>query len=184
VPVTLRNPNTPNTDLVILNTLKSVLHLNLAGLPCTFLAQISASQTGLELTYVQSKYQATLGMTAALPYAVHLSSGKQHYEKEGAGLRTYVGAFVCILEYMGRWDDQPGSIDAIRKTIAADLERIRANIESNDSLQFNNTAFAVSVPSMQLSDYKGTLNSDYPGITLVERTLTFMINILPYDCLE
>ena len=181
MPVTLRAPNNPYTDDVILGVLKSVMHLNLAGQPCTYLAQISTSQTGQELTYVQNKYQMVLGMNTQVPYAVHISSGKQQYEKDGA--RTYEGGLTAIIEYCGRWDENPASIDAIRKIIAADLERIKANIESNDSLQYGGAAYAISVPSMQLSDYKGTLNADYPGLILVERTLSIAINILPYDTL-
>lgn len=184
MPVTLRQPNNPNTDTAILGVLRNVLHLNLAGQPCTYLAQLSTSQTGLELTYVQNKYQMALGMTAAIPYAVHLSSGKQTYSKEGAGLRTYIGAFTFMIEYCARWDEQPASIDSIRATIAADLERIKANIESNDSLAYQGQAYSVSIPSMQLSDYRGTLNADFPGLTLVERTLTGIANVLPYDTLE
>jgi hypothetical protein len=134
----LRAPNNPNTDVIILNVLRNVMHLNLAGQPCTYLASIDPggsdpAGTGLNLTYVQNKYKMALGISAAVPYAVHLSSGKQEYSKEGAGLRTYIGQFVAICEYCGRWDNQPDSIDAIRSTIAADLERIKANIESNDS---------------------------------------------------
>jgi hypothetical protein len=183
MPVTLRTPNNPDTDVAILNVLKNVMHVNLALQPCTYLAQISTSQTGLELTYIQNKYQMALGMTATLPYGVHLSSGKQGYSKEGAGLRTYIGQLTCIIEYCARWDDQQSSIDSIRKTIAADLERIKANLESNDSMAYQGTAYSISIPSMQLGDYKGTLNYDYPGLTLVERTLTMTANILPYDCL-
>lgn len=193
MPVTLRQANNPNVDNVILATLRSVMHLNLAGQPCTYLASIDPgnpnatpplpAQTGLSLTYIQNKYQMALGMTLAVPYAVHLSSGKQSYSKDGCGLRTYDGQMMAIIEYCGRWDNQPSSIDTIRATIAADLERIKANLESNDSLQYGGAAYAISVPSMQLSDYKGTLNGDYPGLTLVERTLTVLVNVLPYDCL-
>jgi hypothetical protein len=181
--VTLRTPNNPDTDDVILDILKNVMHVNLAMQPCTYLAQISPSQTGLELTYVQNKYQMALNLTAAIPYAVHLSSGKQGYSKEGAGLRTYIGALTLLIEYCARWDENPESIDTIRKTVAADLERIKANLESNDSMAYQGAAYTVSIPSLQLSDYKGTLNYDFPGLTLVERTLTMQANVLPYDCL-
>lgn len=177
----LRNPNNPNIDATILTTLASVMHLNLAGQPCTYLAQISPDQTGQQLTYIQNKYKMAFAMNAQLPYAIHLSSGKQSYTKDGA--RTYDGQMMAIIEYCGRWDEQPSSIDTIRAVIATDLERIKANLESNDSLSYGGTAYAISVPSMQLSDYKGTLNGEFPGLTLVERVLTVMINILPYDCL-
>jgi hypothetical protein len=187
--VVLRTSNNPNTDDVILNVMRNVMHLNLAGQPCTYLASIDPggndpAQTGLNLTYVQNKYKMALGMTAAIPYAVHLSSGKQGYSKQGAGLRTYIGSLVCLIEYCARWDEQQSSIDAIRKTIAADLERIKANLESNDSMAYQGQAYTISIPSMTLSDYKGTLNYEFPGLTLVERVLPITVEILPYDCLE
>lgn len=182
MPVTLRIPNNPNVDSIVLGVLRNVLNLNATGQVCTYLAQISTSQTGLELVYVQNKYKMALNMTAALPYAVHLSSGKQRYGKMG-GPKSFGGAFEAIIEYCARWDDQPSSLDTIRATIAADLERMKANLESNESLAFGGQAFAISLPTMQLSDYKGELNADFPGLTLVERTLSVMVDVLPYDCL-
>jgi hypothetical protein len=192
MPITLRTPNNPYTDDVILGILRSVMHNNAAGVPCTYIAQIDpgnpnaspplAANTGLSLTYIDNKYQMALGMNAQIPYAVHLSSDKQPYEKCGA--RTYEGGLTAIVEYCGRWDENPASIDNIRKTIAQDLERIKANIEDNDSLQFGNAATAISVTKFQLSPYKGTLNAEYPGLILVERILTLGINILPYDALS
>lgn len=192
MPVVLRNPNNPFTDEVILGILRNVLHNNAAGQPCTYLAQIDpgnpsatpplAPQTGLSLTYIDNKYQMALNMTAQIPYALHLSSDKQPYEKHGA--RTYEGGLTAIIEYCARWDENPASIDNIRKTIALDLERIKANIEDNDSIQFGNAATAISVTQFHLSPYKGTLNAEYPGLILVERQLTLGINILPYDALS
>ncbi len=193
MPVTLRSPNAPFVDKDILGVLRNVMHLNLAAQPCTYLASIDpgdataspplAPLTGLSLTYIQNKYQMALKMTAALPYAVHLSSGKQGYSKQGAGLRTYIGSLVCLVTYCGRWDENPASIDSIRATIAADLERIRANLESNDSMAYQGQAYTVSIPSIALSPYEGTLNATFPGLVLVERTLSMVAEILPYDCL-
>jgi hypothetical protein len=182
MPVTLRTPNNPNVDSTVLSVIRSVLNLNAAGQPCTYLASIDPAQTGLSLTYVQNKFKMALNMTAALPYAVHLSSGKQRYGKIG-GPKSFGGAFEAIIEYCARWDDQPSSLDTIRATIAADLERMKANLESNESLAFGGAAYAISLPTLQLSDYKGELNYDFPGLTLVERTLSVMVDMLPYDCL-
>ena len=176
--VTLRQPNTPTPDTVILSTIASVMHKNAAGVYCTYLAQISPSQTGADLTYVQNKYKMALGLTAALPYAVHLSSGKQRYAKNSTF--EWMGQFEAILEYCGRWDENASSIDTIRATEAADLERIKANIETNDMLVYGGQGFTISVPTMNLSDYRGSLNGDFPGLTLVERTLSMQVNILPY----
>lgn len=174
----LRTPNNSNTDLVILQTIANVMHKNVASQYCTYLAQISTSGTGAELTYIQNKYRMVLGMTPALPYAAHLSSGKQRYAKNSTF--EWLGQFEAIIEYCARWDEQASSIDNIRSTIAADLERIKANIESNDALVYGGADFTISVPTMHLSDYRGTLNGDFPGLTLVERTLSMQVLILPY----
>lgn len=178
MPITLRNPSNPNTDVIILNTIANVIHKNAAGSYCTYLAQISTSQTGAELTYIQNRYKMALGMTPALPYALHLSSGKQRYAKNSTF--EWLGQLEVLAEYVARWDEQASSIDTIRSTIAADLERLKANLETNDALVYQGADFTISVPTMQLSDYKGTLDGTFPGLTLVERTLSFQVNILPY----
>jgi hypothetical protein len=178
MPVTLRSPNNPNVDSVILTTIMNVMHLNAAGQPCTFLASIDPAQTGLGLSYVQNKYKMVLGMTAAQPYACHLSSGKQKYGKNSTF--EWTGMFEAIIEWCARWDENASSIDTIRTLAAADLERLKANIETNDALVMGGQGFTISVPSMNLSEYKMTLNSDFPGLTLVERTLFMQVNILPY----
>jgi hypothetical protein len=166
----LRVSNNPNIDLRILNVLKQLLPAN------TQLAASSESGTGLEQIYIQNKYIMSQG---SFP-AVHLSSGTQNYKKNS--LRTYFGAMQAIIEYYDRWDEQPITIDAIRANIALDLERMKANIETNDSLSFGGAANAISIPDMTLSAYKGEFDTQFPGLTLVYRTLTLMINILPYDC--
>jgi hypothetical protein len=124
-----------------------------------------------------------LSMTAALPYALHLEAGRSRYTKEG-GPRVYTGTMEAIFTYCARWDDQASSIDAIWQTMDADLERLKSNLESNDDIQYNNAAFAVSVPSITVGPYRGSENSTYPGLTLVERQMSAMINILPYDALS
>jgi hypothetical protein len=162
--------------------IKNIIHLNVAGQPCTYLAQISTSQTGQELTYVQNKYKMVLAMSAAFPYALHIESGRSHFIKEG-GPKVYIGTLEIIFTYCGRWDDQASSIDAIWQTMDDDLERLKANLESNDSVQYGNAAFTVSVPSIGVDPYRGSLNTEYPGLTLVERKFTAMAGIAPYDCL-
>lgn len=182
MPLTLRQPNNPFTASVILGIVRSIINLDVAGQPCTYLAQISQSQTGLELVYVQNKYKMAMSMTAALPYAVHLSAGPQRFMKAG-GPRAYDGAITVILEYCGRWDEQAASIDSIRATEDADIERMKANLESNDDIIYGGTGYAIATPQIALSPYKGSLNTDIPGLTLVERVLTAQVNILPYDAL-
>jgi hypothetical protein len=182
LPVTLRNPNNTYTPSVILGAIRNIIHKDTAGNFCTYLAQLSPSGTGAELTYVANKFKMVLAMTAALPYALHLESGRSRYRKLG-GPRVYEGEMEAIFTYCARWDDQASSIDAIWQTMDADLERLKSNLESQDSIQYNNAAFAVSVPSITVGPYRGSENSNYPGLTLVERQMSAVVNILPYDAL-
>lgn len=167
----LRSSNNSNTDLVIMGVLKNILPAN------TQLAAGSTSGTGAEQVYIQSKYAMSLGNFPAL----HLSAGIQTYSKNS--LRTYDGTVTIIAEYYDRWDRQDNTIDAIRANIALDLERMKANVETNDSLEWGNQAYAISVPTIMLSPYNGELDTQFPGFTLVYRTMTLVINILPYDAL-
>lgn len=179
----LRTPNNPNTDNAVLNVLAAlILNDVMAGQPNTQVGlnqQLLSAQKGkpVSLVYIQNKYQMSLG-----PFpAVHLSTGPQTHRKNS--LRTYMGQMTAIIEYYDRWDQQPNTIDAIRAGIAADLERIKANIEDNDSLAYQGQANAISTPQMSLSPYKGEFDAQFEGMLLVYRTLTLSINILPYDAL-
>lgn len=181
MPVSLRQPNNPTPDLVLLNALVVILNTDTQGNYNTQLAQSSQSGTGKELMFVQNKYKMSLSLTPASPYAVHLSSGKQSYHYAG-GPRWRGGMYEALVQYYARWDTQPSSIDAIRAYLAADLERMKANIERNDSLASGGVAYAVSVPTIGLSDYKGQFDETFSGLTLIYRTMTLTIDILPYDC--
>ncbi len=185
MPITLRSPNNPFTAKMILGIVRSIINLDVAGQPCTYLASIDPNtpQTGLSLVYVQNKYKMALAMTAALPYAVHLSAGPQRFVKSG-GPRAYEGSMQMILEYCARWDEQQASIDSIRQTEDDDIERMKANLESNDDIVYGGTGYAMATPQIALSPYKGTLNTDIQGLTLVERVMTAQIAILAYDTLS
>lgn len=178
----LRTPNNPNTDKKVLQVLANLLPNDpVTGLPNT---QIGLNQLALStpdkqvsLCYVENKYTMAQG-----PFpAVHLSSGNQHYNKNSN--KTYMGLFVAIIEYYDRWDKQSYTIDAVRANIAADLERMKANIEGNDALAYQGQNYAISTPQIQLSPYKGSIDDQFPGLVLIRRTLTLNINILPYDAL-
>lgn len=176
----LRSPNNPTTDAVILNVLAQLLPNDpQTGQPNTVIGTnqipLITQQDPTPLMYIESKYKMSLGQFPA----VHLSSGGQKYAKNSRS--SYVGQYVAIVEYYDRWDKQPNTIDQIRANIAADLERMKANIEDNDSLAYNSLAYATAIPSMTLSEYKGEIDEQFPGLTLVVRTLTLTINILPYD---
>lgn len=172
----LRTPFNPTTDSVILNVLKGlVLNDPTTGLPNTVLGQEQMA-TNTTLVYIESKYAMSQGPFPAL----HLSSGHQAYQRTG-GPRMYGGMLEAVVEYYDRWDQQPNTIDQIRASINADMERIKANIESNDSLAYQGKNYAISIPHMTLSPYKGDIDTQFPSLTLVYRTLSLTINILPYD---
>lgn len=166
----LRGSNNPNTDTVILGVLKNILPAN------TQLAAGSQSGTGVEQIYVQNKYLMSLGNFPA----IHLEAGGQHYRRNSRS--TYMGGLEVIVEYYDRWDTQASTIDTIRANIALDLERAKSNVESNDSLAYGGQAYAISIPEVSLSPYKGEIDTQFPGMTLVYRAMHLMINILPYDC--
>lgn len=180
----LRTANNPTTDVVILGVLASVMLNDVTtGLPNTQIGlnqSLLSAQRGkpVSLVFIQNKYQMSLGNFPA----IHLSAGPQSYRKNS--LRTYMGQMTAIIEYYDRWDQQPNTIDAVRAGIAPDLERIKANIEENDSLVYQGQANAISVPQMSLSPYKGEFDFQFEGKVLVYRTLTLSINILPYDALS
>lgn len=161
----------PNTDIVILNALGSVL------LPGTQLQAKQATVTPAPTPfYVHNKFTMSQGMFPAL----HLSAGTQTYHR--ISTTHYNGAMIAIVEYYDRWDSQSSTIDAIRASIAADLETMKTNAESNEDLVTSNVAHAVAIPQISLSPYRGEIDAEtVPSQKLVYRTMTLTINILPYD---
>jgi hypothetical protein len=176
----LREPNNPYTDKNILNILAQLLPNDPVTLqPNTQVglnqAPLITSNNPHPLFYVESKYAVGQGQFPA----VHLEAGEQKYSKNSRS--TYTGELVAIIGYYDRWDKQQNTIDQIRSNIAADLERMKANLEDNDSLAYNGLAYATSISPISLSAPKGEFDEQFPGITLVFRTMTLTINILPYD---
>lgn len=176
----LRTPNNPYPMALLLSVLGSCLN-QFQGVYNTYLASISPDGTGAVLTFVQNKFKMSQAMTAAQPYALHLSGGSQRFSYNG-GPRNRDGQVSAIVEFCARWDTQPSSVDAIRATLDADIERMKANIESNDSLELNSMAHIVSIPAIALNDYKGEYDTQFPGLTLIQRVMTLGIQVLPYDC--
>jgi hypothetical protein len=55
-------------------------------------------------------------------------------------------------------------------------------VQANSSLAVNGEAMAVSIPTIDLSEYKGELDEKTAtGLTLVKRTMTLTVVVLPYD---
>lgn len=167
-----RTPNNPNTSQVIMIILKNIISVN------TYLAQISTSGTGVELVYAQQKYKMALGMTDAIPYAVNMSSGSQERVIEGE--RAYSGTTDIEVAYYSKWNNNISDIDAIWATMDDDLERIAANIESNDATDYGGTNHTLGLAKIAFDPYEGTLDVTFPQAVLIKRALKLTYNILPY----
>lgn len=165
----LRTANTPNTDIVVLNAIKAIIA------PNTALAQNSSDGLGLSQIFVQREFDM---LNAGIFPAVLLMAGAQTYQRQSRS--TFDGTFTAILDYYDRWDQHPDEFDDIRTAIALDLERMKSNIESQDSLATNGIAIAISLLRETLSPYEGIFR-DYNTIKLVYRRLTLTFNVLDYD---
>lgn len=172
----LRTPNNPNTPTTVMTVLSQVM-LNDAstGQPNT---QIGLNQAVLNasLVYIEQKYAMAQG---SFP-AIHLSRGKQTYHIIG-GPRGYDGVVEIMCEYYDRWDQQNNTIDTINANNIADLDRIQANLETNNSLNFQGKATAIAIPEIAVGPYKGELDITFPGLTLVYHWMSITVNVLPYD---
>lgn len=171
----LRTLNNPYDVLTIMNVLKSLLPVD----PVTLLpnTQIGLNQQslGVSLIYIQQAYAMAQG---PMP-AILIESGPQSYALGGRAWRD--GQMHISVMYFDRWDQSPSTIDAINANNSLDLERCASNIENNDALTFQGTNYALSVPVITLSGYKGSLdNSTVPGYEFVRHDMELTINVLPY----
>lgn len=154
----------PNTDRVIMNAM----------------AQIAPTSTNLLAmggqVLIQSTYQLSLGNFPAF----HLTVGQQKHSV--VSMNVFDGVVHIVGNYYDRWDQQPQTIDSIRANIDADLQIIMTNIQHNSSLVIDNVAHAVSIPVIELSSYEGEVDwKTVSGMVLIKRSITFTVNILPYD---
>lgn len=172
----LGTPNNPNTAPVVLSVLQALLPVDPhTGLPNT---QIGLNQVTMNtaLIYIQQKFQ--MSQTGIFP-AVNLTAGKQDYLSQGA--RVFAGSQEVVIEYYDRWDTQQSTIDTICASNLADLAIMQANLETNNSLDFQGKAYAISIPHISIAPYKGTFDTSFPGMTLLMHSMTVIINVLPYD---
>jgi hypothetical protein len=170
---TLRTPNNPVTSAVLLAALQSVIP---AGTALT--TANPADPTGLSVIYIRSRYQMA---TAGLFPAVNLSTGVQKFQRTSQ--RAYAGGVVVNISYYNRWDqNNVQTQEEIVVAMEADLERIRANLETMESLPINGSYTTISIPAFSVSPDKGELDSTFPGPPLLYRTLMASCNILEYGC--
>lgn len=174
----LRSPNNPNTDIAIMNTLKTLLiNDRVSGQPNTQIG-IDQQTLGVPLVFVQQKYKMSLLMSQTSPLALLLTSGHQSYARRGQSV--FEGSLSIMVDYYSRWDDQDSTIDGIWASIAEDLELIKANLEDNDSTAYNSSNQTMSVPQILLTPYESEYDKTFPGLSLVYRRMTIVYNLLPY----
>jgi hypothetical protein len=168
----IRDPNNPNTSKVIMGILKNILPAN------TQLAATSISGTGIELVYVQQKYKMALNMIDGITIAVNMSSGNQ--ERTHEAQRAYAGLTTIEVSYYSKWDTQVQDIDALWASMDDDLERMAANVESNDTTEYSGTNHTISLQKITFDPYEGTFDVSLPQITLIKRCMKLVYSILPY----
>jgi hypothetical protein len=158
--------NNPTTDLVIMTNMKVII----PGYPAQNAVLLPAN------IFIQNSDALQLP-TTSFP-AMNLKSGKQQYKRIG---EEWAGTLETIGTYYDRWDTQSITFDVIWAGICADLERVAANLQSNDSLTNSGAFYTVSMAEMTFSDYaKEVDNATVPGLTLVKRDLVCVWNVLPF----
>ena len=169
----LRSDNNNNDEVSLLTAIRLVA----LGYPTpnTALALNSVSGTGMEVAYIQREYDMI--STGTFP-ALLLQAGAQ-----GAGRmsqHTFAGQFTAILDLYNRYDAAATEFDAIRADLALDLNRMRSNIETNDSLATNGAALTVSLVKYTLSPYEGIMRN-IGNLQFIYRRLILTFNTLDYD---
>lgn len=169
--MSLRIPNNPVTSAVLLAAMQQVIPSE------TALTTVNkADPTGVSVVYVRSRYK--MATTGLFP-AVNLSTGVQKFQRTSQ--RAYAGGVVVNISYYNRWDQNNlQTQEEIIVAMEADLERIRANLETMESLPINGSYLAISIPAFSVSPDKGELDSTFSGPPLLFRTLMASVNILEY----
>lgn len=170
----LRQINNSNTDIAIMTILKPII------VPDTQLAASSVSGTGLELVFVQQRYQMSLVLKQGdVPIAVNISSGiPQEYTPEAQD--AFIGLISIDISYYSKWSGQDEDIDTLWSDISADLERMKSNIEDNDQTEYQGTNHTINLGKTALSPYDEMLDDTIPGLSLIKRVMTLSYDILPY----
>lgn len=170
--MTLRTPNNPNTSIVVMQTLRSLLPVD------TKLAETSVSGNGRELIYIQEKYKMALGMTT-IPIAVNMYTSSQ--ERYRDALRAYSGLTTIEVCYYTRIDSQDVDFDALWAAMDTDIERMAANVESNDTTEYAGANHTLSLERLTIAPYEPELDTSIPNFTLLKRDMSLTFSLLPYS---
>lgn len=173
---TLRSPNNPTAIDLLFPVLKTLINVDpVTGLGNTVLAQLSTSGTGVERVFIEDK--ASL-VQSDFPNLL-LSTGKQ--QTNLAGKNQYEAQVIVNAIYYNRWDRNPTAIDALHIAMREDLERMKANLETNQGLVYQGSYHSMAIPSIEIGAYDEELDDKMPSVTLVKCPMTITINSLPYD---
>lgn len=167
---TPRIPNNPVTSKILLGAVRNVIATGtaLCNIP-------SGDPTGVAQIQVRSRYAVAKG---AFP-AVNLTTGVQKFARTSSHM--YAGMVVVNVGYYNRWlENDQQTMDQIIQDMEDDLERIRANLESNETLAMGAVEYAVSIPGFSVTADKGEQDLTFPSTPMLYRTLMATINILEY----
>jgi hypothetical protein len=169
--MTLRESNNPNNEIAIMETLKTILPVD------TQLAEYVPNGTGEDLIFIQQKYLMFKSLSQVAPLAVLISSGEQIHVRRGQS--TFDGNLNIIVGYYRRWDNSEETIDDLWRDIGIDLERMKSNVQDNDSTSYQGENNTLSVAKIGMSPYEGQ-TQDYAGMTVAVRQMMIVYNLLPY----
>ena len=172
----VRTPNNPIPPAILMAQFKIIL----PGYPTanTQLAVASSSGTGVENIYIRDRYG--LMSTGSYP-AVNLRMGAQTRSRIS---RTTFAATVDVwVEYFDKWDQTTTTLEQISRNIGDDLERMAANLETNETLTNGGFAYTVALPVMVMSDDHPFMES-LGAEEIPFRTLKVTCHVLPYDALS
>jgi len=171
--MSLRTPNNPITSAILLAAMAQIIPAQTA-----LTLTNPADPTGVSVVYVRSRYNLA---TKGLFPAVNLTTGNQKANIEAQ--LEYAGPIVVNITYYARWDQN--NVQTQEKIIVAmdaDIERIQANLEdwSSIGLTVGTIPYGISIPSFSISPDKGEIDSTFPGVPMLGRTLQVMVNRMGY----
>jgi hypothetical protein len=168
----LATPNNPDWMTPVLSALRVVLPQN------TLLAQNSPDSTGQSLIYPEADYLLSAGAyPAVLLYCTPLTY-------KPCSRSTYSGTFDAVVVYYQRWDKATQSgqmLDLLWQSVALDLARMQANVESNDRLVVGYTNYLQTITKIALSPYYGPVTPLSPALYTLSRSMTLSCVLPPFD---
>lgn len=176
MPITPRQPSNPALDSIILAAWAQVA----LGYPTlnVVLANSPPNVAGHGPIYVQAKDEL---LTSGIYPAGYVRGGSQTHRRISSA--TYDGTLPVLFDYYDAWEQRTDglSFEQVRAQIALDLERIRSNLQENESLAIGfGDPLTVALLSCDLSTDDGILQ-DAAGKKLIYRRLTCHYLMLDYD---